>query len=229
MRWEISILIAAAAVAAGQAPNGLGIGETMKRNADVLRHYSYKRRTEITIKGQTRGARTDLVRYVDGKMETVSLGAPGGPDPSTRRRGLRGKIAESKIEQKKEEMKAERERLEELLHSYLSPGSDAMRALLAKAAVSRIGPGPDADVKVVATGLKNPTDSLSLVWSVASHRPVSIELQSQLDGKPVRLVLEYASLKDGAFYAARTLISMPKKDTVIRIDRFDYSMSGEAR
>jgi hypothetical protein len=37
--------------------------------------------------------------------------------------------------------------------------------------------------------------------------------------------VDYAALADGVFYAARTMISMPKKETVIRIENFDYSNS----
>ena len=47
MKWNIAILIAAAAIAAAQTPGALGIGESLKQNAEELKHYSYKRRTEI--------------------------------------------------------------------------------------------------------------------------------------------------------------------------------------
>ncbi|HEX3878126.1 MAG TPA: hypothetical protein VHW24_14135 [Bryobacteraceae bacterium] len=224
MRRTIAILIGAAAVAAGQIPGGLDVGSSMRQNAEALKHYSYKRRTEITVKGQSRGARVDLVRYIGGKIETVPLETP--PRPQIQQpRGLRGKIVESKIEHKKEEMKEERERLEDLLHSYLAPGSDAMHKLLEKAAISRIGTGTAADIKIVATGVRMPHDSFTLIWSVSNHRPVSVNLQSQLDGKSVLLTVDYAALADGVFYAARTMISMPKKETVIRIENFDYSNS----
>lgn len=220
---KIAILIAASVVGAAQTPTSLGLGQTMKRNAEELKQYSYKRRTEIKAKDRS-FARLDLVRYVDGKMETIPLEEPQRPDSSARPRGLRGKIMEKKIEQKKDEMKEEREKLDALLHSYLSPGSDSMRAMLEKAAISRTG--PDADVKVEAKGVVKPSDSFTLIWSVANHRPVSIEIRAQLDGKPVQLKLEYAALSDGPFYAAHTAISMPKKDTVISIDTFDYSKVG---
>jgi len=230
MRWKIAILLSAVALAVAQTtPAALGIGQIMKQNADALKQYSYKRRIEIQVKGKSRGARVDLVRYIDGKMETIPLETPARPDQSGRRRGLHGKIVEKKIEQKKEEMKKEREELEQLLHSYVTPGSDSMRAMLEKAAISRTGPAADADVKIVATGIVKPSDSFTLVWSVANHRPVSIDIRALHDGKPVQLTLEYAAVKGGPFYAAHTVISAPKKDMVIRIDSFDYSISGEPK
>jgi hypothetical protein len=138
-------------MAGAQTPGALGVGPAMKQNAEDLKHYSYERRIEIKVKDKSRGARVDLVRYIDGKMETIPIETPPRPDQSGRCGGLRGKIVQKKIEEKTNEMKEERERLEGLLRGYLSPGSDSMRAMLEKAAISRTGPGPDADVKIVAT------------------------------------------------------------------------------
>jgi hypothetical protein len=200
----------------------------MKQNAEALKRYSYKRRTEITVKGRSLGTRVDLVHYVDGKMETVPIEAPP-PLGQSGRGGLRGKIVEKKIKKKKEEMKEDRERLENLVRGYLSPGSASMQAALEKAAISRTGPGADADIKVVATGMAKPSDSFTLIWSTAKHQPVSIDIHAELDGKPVRLAVNFAALPDGPFYAAQTIISALKKDTVINIDTFDYTIPGAAK
>ncbi|HEX4274214.1 MAG TPA: hypothetical protein VHZ74_02615 [Bryobacteraceae bacterium] len=229
MKWSIAALLVAATMGVAQIPGAPGIGQSMKQNADELKHYSYKRRTEINVKDKSFGPRVDLVRYVDGKRETIPLEKPARPDQSGGRRGLRGKIVEKKIEEKTDEMKEERERLDALLHSYLSPGSDSMRAVFEKAAISRTGPGPDADVKVVAKGIMKPSDSFTLIWSVANRRPVSIDIHAELDGKPVQLTREYAVLKDGPFYAIHTVIFMPTKNTRINIDTFDYSTSGDQK
>jgi hypothetical protein len=74
-----------------------------------------------------------------------------------------------------------------------------------------------------------PSDSFTLIWSVANRRPVSIDIHAELDGKPVQLTLEYAALKDGPFYAIHTVIFMPTKNTRINIDRFDYSTPGDQK
>ncbi len=120
-------------------------------------------------------------------------------------------------------------RLTNLLHSYTSPGSDSMRKMLESAAISRTGPGPDADVKVVANGLAKPSDSFTLIWSVVNHRPAQVDIRAEMDGKPVRITVDYAGLPDGPYYAAHTVISAPKKDLVMTVDNFDYSSAGDAR
>ncbi|HEY1949598.1 MAG TPA: hypothetical protein VGG97_21490 [Bryobacteraceae bacterium] len=60
------LLALAVATTAQPIPEiGPDIGQKMKQNAEALKHYSYKRRTEVEFKGKSRGARVDLVRYID--------------------------------------------------------------------------------------------------------------------------------------------------------------------
>jgi hypothetical protein len=230
MKYIMVLAMACAMIAAAQTPpaNGLGIGKKMNQNAEALKHYSFKRRTTIAVAGNLRGARVDLVRYVDGKTETIPLEMPTQPNRSGRG-GLRRMIVEKKIAKKKEEMKANMERLESLLHSYTSQRFDSMGSLLQKAAISRTSPGPNADVKVVATGLRQPSDSFTLIWSVMNHRPVEVDIRAELDGKPVHLTVDYASLPNGPYYPAHTTISAPKKELLITVDTFDYEVSGDAK
>jgi hypothetical protein len=103
----------------------------MKQNAEALKHYSFKRRTTIAVVGKPRGARVDLVRYVDGKAETIPLETPTQPNRSGKG-GLRGMIVEKKIAKKKEEMKANMEHLTSLLHNYTSQVFDSTDSLLQK-------------------------------------------------------------------------------------------------
>ena len=220
----IMLAVVAAAVAQVTQDNVPGIGQKMKQNAEALHQYSYKRRTEVRFKDQSRGARVELVRYVDGKMETVPLETPAR-SPQQGRGGLRGRM----VQKKKEEMKEEVEALTGLLHRYLTPASAGMGSLLEKASVSRTGPQPDAAVQVVAKGIVEPKDSLALTWSVVNHRPEKIEVHTELNGKPVSVTIEYASLPDGPFYPARTVVSSPKQDLAITIDSFEYVRAGEVR
>jgi hypothetical protein len=78
---NICLLLALVIAKAAQSIPAIGpdIGQKMKQNAEALKHYSYKRRTEVEIKGKSRGARVDLVRYIDGKRETVPLESPARP------------------------------------------------------------------------------------------------------------------------------------------------------
>jgi len=225
MNLKILLLTIVAVAAAAQTPveSRPEIGPKLKQNAEALRQYSYKRRTQITIDGQPRATRVDLVRYINGQEETVPLEAPERPSGQGRGGGLRGRM----IQKKKEEMKEDVARLTSLLHRYMSPGSDSMRAALEKAAISRTGPEPDADIQLTAKGVVDPSDSMTLTWSVARKRPEKIAIHAKLDGKPVDLAVNFAALPEGPFYAAHTVVSAPKHDLVVNIDTFDYER-GEA-
>jgi hypothetical protein len=94
------ILFLAAITASAQAPNGLGIGQAMKQNAEELKHYSYKRRTEIKAKDRA-FARVDWVRYVDGKMETIPIETPQRPSPSATPRGCVARSSKRKWPRKR--------------------------------------------------------------------------------------------------------------------------------
>ena len=225
MKRIITLITVLGATAIAQTPtdDATGIGQKMKQNAVALQQYSHKRRTEVTIKGQSKGARLELVRYIDGKMETTPLETPQRAAGPGRGRGLRGVIASKK----REEMKEDAEKLTGLMRQYTTLGSDSMRTALAKAAISRTSPEPQADIKVVAKGIVKPSDSIAFTWSVVNHRPERIEVTTELDGKPVSATVSYASLPDGLFYAAHTIVSEPKKGLGINIETFDYTHGGE--
>ena len=222
----IVLMIALSVAILGQtAPEGVpGIGQKMKENAEALKQYSYKRRTEVQFKDKSRVS-VEKVRYVNGQPETTPLETPAPSAAAGGGRGLRGMMARKKIEEKKEEMKEEVDRLKSLLQSYTPHGSDSMRQILEKATISRTGQGPNADVRVAATGVVQPSDSFTLVWSAANHRPERIEIRAELDNKPVQLAVDYSALPNGVFYPARTTISLPAKDLTVTVESFDYMPS----
>jgi len=220
----IVLLVATGAIAAAQSPAGArpDFGQKLRQNNRELQQYSFKRRIETTVK-RRRNQRVELVRFVNGKMETVPLGPPHAAGQE-QGRGLRGMIFGKEIEKKKEEMKEEAEHLRNLVRQY-GPGSDAMRSALAKAAISRSGSGPDADLRVDAKGVIQPTDSYTLLWSVTKRRPVRIEIHAELDKKPVQITMDYGSLAEGPFYPVHTVLSAPAKDLRVVVDTFDYTRS----
>jgi hypothetical protein len=228
MKKELFALATVATLAIAQTRSGKQpeFGESVKHNAEILKQYSYKRRVEVSVRGRS-AERVELVRYVNGKMETVPLETPQHQAQQPRGRGLRGMLVRHEVAKKKEEMKEEVTRLIGLLHQY-SPESDAMRAALHDAVVSRVGPGRDTDISLKTTGVVNPHDSLTLLWSVTDRRPNRIEIHTELDKKPVELTIQYAALADGPFYQARTILSMPSKDLMLTIERFEYSRATAA-
>lgn len=229
-----TMLLLAFAAAAAQTPAAAApaIGQQMKQNEEALRQYSFKRRTQIEIKGKS-WTRTELVRTINGQKETIPLDAPRQAEQGQAGQfgaGWRGHLLRGMVmKQKKEEMKQDIENLQGLLQKYLPLGSEPMRAALKKAGISRTGEGPEGGIKVVANGVVEPKDSLTLYWNVTGRRPERIEVHSQLAGKPATADVNFASLPDGPFYAARTVVSEPKKNITITIDTFDYTRASDSQ
>ncbi len=198
---------------------GPEFGQGFKENAQKLQQYGYKRRMDITVKGHS-SERVESVHYVNGKMETVPIETPQRQGGQVQGRGLRGMMVRKKVEKKKEEMKKEVAELRELLSQYTS-GSPSMRAALEKANISH----ENGNVKIEAKGVVQPADSFTMVWNAGAHRPERMEIHTILDKKPVQMMVEYASLRDGPFYPAHTVLSAPAKDLTVSIETFDYSRS----
>src|SRR4029078_3416104 len=68
--------------------------ESQKANAQMLRQYSWKSRTEIKLKGESKNVKLEQVRYdANGKLQKTSIGAPpaaAAAEPQGGRRGGSG-------------------------------------------------------------------------------------------------------------------------------------------
>lgn len=213
----------AAQPAAAQSPaeEGLAVAAKLKTNSEDSQHYTYKRRTEVQFKDKTR-VRLELVRYVNGRMETVALDNPDNQAQSGSGRGRRrGMLGQNGANKQREELKEEVQQLTGLFRSYTSPGAEATRSMFAKAVISREGPPSDTQVRFAATGVVKPADSVMWLWSIAHQRPDKIEVHTDLDGRPVSMTINFAQAASGPFYPAHVTVQEPKKDLTVNIDQFE--------
>src|SRR6476660_9391713 len=81
--------------------------ESQKANAQTLRQYSWKSRTEIKLKGESKNVKLEQVRYdASGKLQKTPIEAPPAaapPPPQQGRGGRGGRVKAKVIENKKEE------------------------------------------------------------------------------------------------------------------------------
>jgi hypothetical protein len=188
--------------------------EAIRANSDAAQAYTHKRRTQVTLKGNTR-TKVDQIRYVDGTMQATPV--EGGDQRQQASRGGRrgGPMMRKRVEKKVKEAREDAQELMALLQKYLHPGP----ALLEKGKIERT----ETSAKVVAQGLVKPKDTFELSWNTAAKQPDSMSIRTDLDGDPVTINVKFAKLPDdGPFYAANTTIARPKKDLTIRVENFDY-------
>src|SRR3954464_6242193 len=102
----------------GQPP----FAESQKANAQTLRQYSWKSRTEIKLKGESKNVKLEQVRYdASGKLQKTPIGAPPAAAPAVAeggRGGRGGRVKTKVIENKKEEFGDLMKGLGQLVASY---------------------------------------------------------------------------------------------------------------
>ncbi len=197
------------------------IAQAQLRNAEALRQYTWKSRTEIQQGGETKSVQLALVRYdMYGALQRTPMSSTSQPPPSGR--GLRGRI----VEKKRDEVKDTLNRLQALAASYGDLPPSKMQRFMATATVS-----PEMGVQrswLRATGndLLEHGDSMTLWVDTATHKMRKVEVRTTLDRMPVRVVSEFQDLSEGPTYAARSVIEYPSERLTVIAENFDYQRAG---
>ncbi len=186
------------------------ITEARKENAMRTRDYSWTRRTEVKVKGETKNLTTEIVRYTpDGDMQTTPIQESQSKAP----RGVRGRVATKKAGEMKDWM-AE---LGELLRAYSLPTAGSLLDFLDKANATPNGSG----YKLEATGVVQSGDHMSM-WVGENFQLTRTEVSTQHDGSDVQLTTDHAQTPDGLDYVARTTIVVPDKNVEMTVENFSY-------
>jgi len=199
-------------VGAGQDTSQVAtkISEARKENAQRTLDYSWTRRTEVKVKGETKNLTTELVRYtVDGEMQKTPISQESAKKP----KGVRGKVANKKAGEMKDWMKE----LGEVLHAYSLPSAGALLDFLNKAVVVPDGAGQ----KLVAENVVVQGDNMTMRLD-KEFRLTKTEVSTTHDGSAVQLTTDHAETPDGLDYVARTNIVVPEKNVEMTVENFSY-------
>lgn len=186
------------------------VSQGRKANAQKTRDYSWTKRTEVKVKGETKSLKSEIMRYtVDGELQATPIDETSAKKP----KGVRGKIAKKKAGEMKDWM-AE---LGELLKAYSLPTEGNLLDFLNAASVSPDGAGRKLD----ASDVVQPGDRMS-VWIDGNHKMTKTEVSTQYDGSDVKLETDHAATPDGLDYVARTVIVVPDKGVEMTVENFSY-------
>jgi hypothetical protein len=214
--WTVATICAMAQVPADTAKLAVQVSENREENRKKLRDYSWKTRTEITIKGETKLLKVELVRFdVDGRMQKTTL-SEEKPD-RRKKRGVRGRIQKHKIEEKKEWFGE----LHGLLRQYSLPTTGKVLDFLEKAT---FGPGDrPGTIRIRGTSVVKPGDELTM-WIDADTKETKLtKVRTRLDGDTVLFETNHDSLASGLRYQARSIIKVPAADVRMTVENFDYN------
>jgi hypothetical protein len=194
-----------------------GIKESMAASQALLRQYSWTETTEISLKGEVKKRDQNECRYgPDGKVAKTPIGGGGQPQSGGKKRGLKGKIVENKVEEMKDYM----DRVGSLVHRYLPPDPQAMQAAF-QAGKASINPASGA---LTFNDYAKSGDSVLLVFDPAAKKLRSFSVQSYLDAPEDRVTLtaRFSSLPDGASFVEESVLNAAAKEIQVKTTNFGH-------
>lgn len=191
--------------------------QAQQQNAQALKQYTWKSRTEIQRDGDTRNVQLALHRYdMYGTLQKTPISST--PQQQMPSRGLRRLIAEKKKENFMETMDS----LSRLARSYSEIPADAMQRFMATATIT-----PDVSLqqklfRIRGGNVLQPGDSMTVWVDAVTHKQRRIEIQTSLERKPVMIVSNFQDLPAGPTYMARSVIEYPSEELRLITENFDY-------
>jgi hypothetical protein len=208
--------------------------QAQQANKAALREYTWKRRTELKLKGESKKVTMEQVRYdIDGKVEKTPIGGvpeqPPQEQPASGRGRRGGRLKQKVVENKKEEFAELMQKLGALAASYGQLPQDKLQAFAKIATVAK-GEGADAGtVRIQGANVLVDGDNMSIWIDPTSYMMRRVEIGTSLDKKPVRLVSEYRSVDNGPTYQARAVLQYPEKQIEFTVENFEYQHVGPGK
>ncbi len=202
--------------------------QAQKENAAALRHYTWKSRTELRMKGESKSVKVDQVRYdLDGKTQKTAIStspAPEEPQSSGRRGRRGGGRAKAKIiENKKEEFAELMKNLGQLVASYLHLPPDKAQAF---AQTATTGVTEDGAILIQSVNVLHEGDTMAVQIDPVSYMMRRIEIHTSLENKAVHFTGEFRPVTEGPTYPARLTLQYPDKEVELTIENYDYQKLG---
>ncbi len=201
-----------------QAQQDQKLAQAMKQNANALRQYTWKSRTEIRKEGDVKSTKLFMSRYAaDGTQVQILLEEDSAKLPKF---GLRGVIAKKK----KGEAGKLIEGLQKLAKSYGELPPEKMQEFISEATV-RLEPNT---LRLEATNVLQANDSMIIWLDANTRRQRRIEINSSYDEKPVRIVSEFKDLPAGPTYMVRSVVDYPREELTLTVENFDHQRNTQS-
>ena len=211
----MAILLATTVAISSQMDQKLA--QAQKQNAQALRQYTWKSRTEIRKGGETKNVQLALHRYdINGMLQKTTVSST--PQQQLPTRGIRGLIAQKK----KEDFMETLEGLGALARSYAELSPDAMQRFMGTASVTPEMNPQQKLLRVSGGNILQPGDSMTVWLDAVSRKQRRVEIHTTLDRKPVKIVSDFQDLPAGPSYMARSVVEYPSADLSLITENFDY-------
>jgi hypothetical protein len=136
--------------------------------------------------------------------------------------GIRGMVAKKK----KEEATKLIDALQRFAKSYAELPPAKMQEFMKTAKVTLETNAPQPLLRLEATNVLQPRDSMVVWLDANTRRQRRIEINSTFDGNPVRIVTEFKDLPDGPTYLSRSVVDYPQEELILTMENFGYEYLG---
>ncbi len=191
---------------------------TMAASQAILKEFEWIETTVVSLKGEEKSRKQERCYYgADGGVQKVEVTST--PEPA-KKRGLRGKIAESKKEELTDYMKS----AVSLVKTYVPPSPAKIQAAkdAGKVSIDLLEPGKRARLNF--RDYAKPGDNLAVEVDLASNRPLSLKVATYLeDAKDaVTLDVRMGQLNEGTAYPSDVTLEAKAKNLTVTVKNSGY-------
>jgi hypothetical protein len=186
--------------------------QSLAENQKALRQYTWTENTQLSLKGEVKSTKVEQCRYgPDGKVQKSLVSAP--PEKKEMR-GLKKRV----VEKKTDEMKDYMEQVVSLIHQYIPPPPELIKADVAGGNASLNPQGPNATQLQFKSFVKS-GDLVSFILDTAAKAITYMDEEKD----KVALTVDFQTLPDGTNYAASKNLSVAAKNIVVKITASNYN------
>jgi hypothetical protein len=202
--------------------------QSLQQNQARLRRYEWIETTIVSLKGEEKSRKQQRCYYgADGKLQKLPVeGAPQQAAPQRGRRG--GRLKQTIVENKKEDMQEYMERASSLIHHYVPPNPDDIENAKTAGKLT-VRPGQSGVVHVEFADYIKAGDRLAIDVDGASNQLAGVNVASYLDqpDDAVTLDVQFGTLNDGTSYAAQTTLDAKAKNIRVVIQNSGHRPIGQ--
>ena len=222
----------AQSVAAQQPPDAAGgtkdhaaaVKESLQKSMAALRQYQWVETTAVSMKGEEKSRTQNNCYYgTDGKVQKTPI-ATAPKEEGRKKRGVKGKIVESK----KEEVSDAVKEAIGLVKQYVPPDPARIQAAKDAGRVTVSAPDPTGQVQMVIKDYLKPGDSLTLAVNGASDRISGVTIATFTDKEKdaVGLKVTFGAFPDGTVYPAKIQLDVAAQNLAVAIENSGYKKVG---
>ena len=206
--------------------------QAQQNNTAALHQFTWKSRTELKLKGESKKVKLDQVRYdAQGQQQKTSLDDSSQQAAAQQQQGgggrRGGRLKQKIVEKKKEEFAELMQDLVKLVTSYAHIPPEQMQAFV-KGAQFSMGQGPyEGTLLIVGQNALQPGDSMKIWIHKQTLMMRRVEIETALEKKPVHLVADYKEIPQGPTYQSHVTLEYPEKQLQVLIDNYEHQPMGQ--